>query len=108
MKVEFFVMILSMLGASIAFIFGVFQYYKTIQLQNFRFYADKYNSILPPEKYEIWVQAVEYEDRSKWDELTPQMIAYLNLEFGKSTICAVVGLYRDRFGEFGKMKLKLF
>ena len=78
MRIESIITAFSMLGASCAFVFSVFQYYKTTQLQNFRTYADKYNSIIPPESYDLWKKAID-GDKSLWNELTPQMISYLNL-----------------------------
>jgi hypothetical protein len=78
MDIETSIKLLSMFGAAVAFVFGIYHYYKTIQLQNFRTYADKYNQILPPEMYKDWNAAIN-GDRSKWEKLTPTMICYLNI-----------------------------
>jgi hypothetical protein len=60
------------------FVFGLYQYRRKLQLDAFRVYADKYNSILTPAIYEKWSRAL-CGDEEKWEELTPTMIAYLNL-----------------------------
>lgn len=57
---------------------GVWQYRRKVHLEIFRVYADKYNAILTPEIYEIWLDAIRGE-RIHWGKLTPTMIMYLNL-----------------------------
>ncbi|HKV05387.1 MAG TPA: hypothetical protein VJO53_09815 [Candidatus Acidoferrales bacterium] len=57
---------------------GVWQYRRKVHLEIFRVYADKYNAILTPEIYEIWLDAIRGE-RTHWGNLTPAMIMYLNL-----------------------------
>lgn len=60
------------------FLFGVYQYHRTVQLSTFRLYADKYNSIITTDIYDKWSKAL-CGDKEHWTELTPTMIAYLNL-----------------------------
>jgi hypothetical protein len=70
--------IVSSIVAVGAFIFGVYQYRRNLQLSAFRVYADKYNSILKPDIYEKWSSAL-HGHKENWEELAPTMIAYLNL-----------------------------
>jgi len=65
------------------FLFGVYQYRRNVQLSTFRVYADKYNSILTPDIYDKWYNAL-CGDEENWTELTPTMIAYLNLIWEES------------------------
>ena len=60
------------------FLAGIYQYRRTVQLNTFRLYADKYNSIITPAILDKWTKALGGEDEN-WAELTPTMIAYLNL-----------------------------
>ncbi len=57
---------------------GVWQYRRTVHRDIFRVYADKYNTILQPAIYDDW-QAALHGDSTKWQSLTPTMVAYLNL-----------------------------
>jgi hypothetical protein len=57
---------------------GVWQYRRTVHRDIFRVYADKYNSILKPEAYQDWQDALK-GDKGKWTAFKPTMIAYLNL-----------------------------
>ena len=70
--------IVSTVLAVTAFIVGIFQYRRSVHINIFRTYADKYNSIITPEKYEKWYSALRGE-QDNWIELTPTMIGYLNL-----------------------------
>ena len=71
------VAIITSIVAVVGFLFGVYQYRRNLQLSAFRVYADKYNSILTPDIYEKWSEALR-GDKENWKELTPTMIAYLN------------------------------
>lgn len=57
---------------------AVWQYRRTVHRDIFRVYADKYNTVLRPEIYGEWQTALR-GDSTKWEMLTPTMIAYLNL-----------------------------
>jgi hypothetical protein len=57
---------------------AVYQYRRTVHRDIFRVYADKYDSILQPEIYPLWQEALAGDDKH-WERLTPVMIAYLNL-----------------------------
>ena len=70
--------IITSMVAVVGFLFGVYQYRRNLQLSAFRVYADKYNSILTPDIYEKWSNAL-CGDKENWKELAPTMIAYLNL-----------------------------
>src|SRR5437867_1043216 len=70
--------VLSAVVAVAAFSFGIYQYRRSVHINIFRTYADKYNSIITPEKYEKW-QAALSGKQEHWPELTPAMIQYLNL-----------------------------
>jgi hypothetical protein len=72
---------ISSILAVVGFLFAVYQYRRNAQLAQlatFRLYADKYNSILIPDIYDKWYKALG-GDTENWKELTPTMIAYLNL-----------------------------
>lgn len=62
----------------LAFVFGVYQYRRTVHMNIFRTYADKYNKIIPPEKYEKWQDAIN-GNQDHWPEMEMQMVEYLNL-----------------------------
>ena len=62
----------------LTFFVGVYQYRRSVHMNIFRTYADKYNSIITPEIYDKWQSAI-HGDKKHWDELTPHMIQYLNL-----------------------------
>jgi hypothetical protein len=70
--------IISSIVGVVEFLFAVYQYRRNVQLSTFRLYADKYNSILTPDIYDKWSKAL-CGDKENWKELTPTMIAYLNL-----------------------------
>jgi hypothetical protein len=70
--------IITSMVAVVGFLFGVYQYRRNLQLSAFRVYADKYNSILTPDIYAKWSNALR-GDKENWKELAPTMIAYLNL-----------------------------
>src|ERR1700736_6168784 len=57
---------------------AVYLYRRTVHRDIFRVYADKYDSILQPEIYPLWREALSGDDKH-WERLTPVMIAYLNL-----------------------------
>jgi hypothetical protein len=72
--------IISSIVAVVGFLFGVYQYRRNLQLSAFRVYADKYNSILTPDIYEKWSNALRPDgDKENRKELAPTMLAYLNL-----------------------------
>lgn len=62
----------------LALVFGVYQYRRTVHMNIFRTYADKYNKIIPPEKYEQW-QAAIHGKQDHWKDMEMQMVEYLNL-----------------------------
>jgi len=64
--------------AAAAVAVSAWQYRRTVHRETFRVYADKYNSILKPEIYREWLEALN-GDQAKWDRMRPTMIAYLNL-----------------------------
>lgn len=70
--------IVSTVFALATFGFGIFQYRRSVHINIFRTYVDKYNSIISPEKYDMW-QSVLAGKQDNWTELTPTMIQYLNL-----------------------------
>lgn len=61
-----------------ALVTGIYQYRRTVHLDIFREYADKYNSIITPDMYDKWHAAIAGQ-KDSWEELTPTMIQYLNL-----------------------------
>lgn len=61
-----------------AFLVGIFQYRRSVHIDIFRKYADKYNSIITSDKYDKWQSALAGK-KDDWAELTPIMIQYLNL-----------------------------
>ena len=70
--------IISSFAAAGSVMFGVYQYRQTVQMSTYRTYADKYNSLLKVDDYDKWLAALSGKDEY-WAELTPTMIAYLNL-----------------------------
>jgi len=70
--------IVSTVLAVTAFIVGIFQYRRSVHINIFRTYADKYNSIITADKYQEWQYALAGK-QDNWAELTPMMIQYLNL-----------------------------
>jgi len=60
------------------FVVGISQYRRSVHMNIFRTYADKYNSIVTPEIYDKWQDALR-GTKDNWEELTPYMIQYLNL-----------------------------
>ena len=57
---------------------AAWQFRRSVHLNIFRTYADKYNLILTPNVYPKWQSALN-GDQANWVELTPTMISYLNL-----------------------------
>ncbi len=70
--------LISTIIAVAAFVVGMLQYRRSVHIDIFRKYADKYNSIIIADKYDNW-QAALTGDKDTWAELTPTMIQYLNL-----------------------------
>ena len=71
----------TILGTIIAvatFWYGYWQYKRSVNIEIFRTYADKYNEIITAEIYDKWETALSGE-KDDWKELTPTMIKYLNL-----------------------------
>ena len=73
--------IASLIGTIIAvtaFVVGIWQYRRSVNIEIFRTYADKYNEIITAENYDNW-QAALAGEKDFWAELTPTIIKYLNL-----------------------------
>jgi hypothetical protein len=70
--------IITTIIALAAFVAGICQYRRSVNIKIFRTYADKYNEIITAEKYDKW-QAALAGEKDDWAELTPTMIEYLNL-----------------------------
>ncbi len=62
----------------VTFMVGVFQYRRTVHMNIFRTYADKYNSIVTAGIYDKWQSALNGAE-DHWEELTPCMVQYLNV-----------------------------
>ena len=78
MSITNLVAVLGVAIAATSIAIAVYQYRRTVHRDIFRVYADKYDSILQPEIYPLWQEALAGDDKH-WERLTPVMIAYLNL-----------------------------
>lgn len=70
--------VIATLIAVSTFFVGVYQYRRSVHMNIFRTYADKYNSIVTPDIYDKWQSAIG-GDQEHWNELNSQMVQYLNL-----------------------------
>ena len=83
MSITNFVAVLAVAIGATSIAIAVYQYRRSVHRDIFRVYADKYDSILQPEIYPLWQQALAGDDKH-WERLTPVMIAYLNLIWEES------------------------
>lgn len=82
---------------------GIYLYRRTVYMNIFRTYADKYNSIIIPEIYDKWKAALN--SNKHWDELTPHMIQYLNLVWEEYYLFRT-GVIPKRLWRLGYLSLK--
>ena len=77
--VDDLIAIIGLIGGAISLFLSIRQYIHSKQLEIFSTYVDKYSAIVTPEIYDKWYAAVRENKEEYWAELTPVMIAYLNL-----------------------------